>query len=710
MHLKHLKYFLFVLLIGVSAIVFNGCAGDDGSAGATGATGHVTDSEETCVVCHTGTRVAGVEKMHPALIRPTVTVTDITEGGADTVSFTVMDGTTPVTGLKVSDVRFYFAAIIPATTVADVSAFTTTGAPAGGYVSTWATDYMEMYLEERSASRGTTYPQGTLAEPSAGNYVYTLATDLGAIDATWTIANMTVGGTDTRAAAPDFASAINHRLFVGVDARNAVNEDYEKVYNRTMGVLDFAMPSGSSTSGVALVREIVAKDACTDCHNDPLERAAHGGSYQSPQVCVMCHTPLGNLEGDVMQKSGFWLASLVHNIHSANATGTDMDFSAVTYPKDIRDCAACHDDAVSTSWKANPSKEACSTCHQTVVYDGATAYTSLAGNAVTSHTATTTCSVCHTATGTGAQDIVAVHNGAFTAAEITPVYTATIAMTPPTSGTFYVAGEAPVITVTTDIGGDYTADYTAASLYVYGPRAEAVPVLTTGSTTDPAFITALAADPTTLPTQGHDMLDTTDPLVATTAAGFVYNLQAIPADLEPGTYMVQVAIGHSTSRVRGSRNYKIDGWALQTFQVGTATAEKKIAGDCTTTCHNQAAWGSMYHRSYFGTDGCIGCHDNSGNHANMLANRVHAVHSANSTGDLLAAADWTAAAGGAWTEIEYPQSPANCVTCHNSGSTAYSTTLKAFACYGCHIGEENVTGTENVLDHFIQNGYDVVAH
>ena len=62
-----------------------------------------------------------------------------------------------------------------------------------------------------------------------------------------------------------------------------------------------------------------------------------------------------------------------------------------------------------------------------------------------------------------------------------------VTMTPPANGTFYVAGEKPVVTMVfkNDAGnpiGDHTlvttANFSTASLFVYGPRSRTLPVLT----------------------------------------------------------------------------------------------------------------------------------------------------------------------------------------------------------------------------------------
>jgi len=285
----------------------------------------------------------------------------------------------------------------------------------------------------------------------------------------------------------------------------------------------------------------------------------------------------------------------------------------------------------------------------------------------------------------------------------------------------YEVGEAPVVTVTVDYPGfDYlNADSSflrEATLYVYGPRALAVPVLTPGSTTDPDYMDPLVTPPGTPPDQGRSMLASAaadDANILTDATGFKYQLQPITAEMAAGTYLAQAKIDFSATGDRttdgrhiGPRYYPLDGWELTTFQVGTDVEEMKVAGEC-TGCHEQRNFSTYAHRSYFGTDGCLACHDQSGNHADPLTNRVHAVHAANTEGDL------TNVPGEdpdrVWDEITFPRDlNASCAACHNSGTDSYRKNPNGswgFACVGCHGGV-----TEGAYDHMLQNGSPFPVH
>ncbi len=574
----------------------------------------------------------------------------------------------------------------------------------------WPTGFLEMWTEEREGDAGV-----VVTEPAPGSYSFQMVATPAAIGP---------GGD-----APEGDIADTQRVYVRADARD------QPGFNRTMGVADFIMPAAGADTGViaTTTRTIVDASACTACHNDPLQRAAHGGGYQSPQVCNMCHSPIG-IDGDEMQHSEAWLASLIHKIHAAidmpafpNRIG-GQGYGAVTYPKNIIDCGACHFDAgqdMAANWATNPTQEVCTTCHDvTFGVDATHSGGSMLDNSL--------CRACHPAAGNGVgQSVTDAHAVTYLKHDpagndddipIDPNYTSTIALSADADANgVYEAGETILVTVTTSnmAAGDYVIPYAedvnevqvagtrTANVYVYGPRAKAVPVLTPGSTTDPAFDPASGT-----PDQGRSMtIDSAagDAQILTDADGFKYQTFAIPADLATGTYMVMAYVTTNTADCSGiyRGSVCIDGWALTTFNVGTDVDELRVAGplganDATpgcASCHDQADWGTFYHRSYFGTDGCIACHDQSGNGRVPIANRVHAVHSACPDCDLLGPVDL-------WAEVTFPQNIESCEACHTSGNESFINGEPAAwgtACIGCH------GAAEGAYDHAIQNGAPITA-
>jgi len=697
------RLLMVAMLFAAAGLV--GCSGDDGAQGPQGIQGiqgepgPVTQTNESCRVCHgAGQQLSpliSINVLHP-LVDPKVDIANIVvtsvAGVGDSVTFDVFQPgtTTPVLGLPFSQFRFYIADIVPAQT-----------ATANTPVGTWFTAEPERWLYEYSTST----PTGVFTENGLGSYTYTFALDLSVGDVT---------------AAPEFNPAHTQRLMIRIGdiADVAGTPDL----SREAAIVEFTIPADGASTPVlsqdetTFSRALVPQAACTACHGDPLQSAAHGSSYQTPQGCVFCHTPIGTTYGNLMQADQAWLASLIHGIHSARGDfpkavdpvnpDSRWDFSDVTYPKNIKECSTCHIPgsglAQVDSWKTNPTIEACTTCHK-VTFTGTTP--THTGGAQTN----ANCTLCHPADGV-ANGVIApvstVHKVAYDRDNL--LYNVTIKLSPDANADgVYEVGEAPIVTATVDYPNfDYlntnTSFLRAAELFVYGPRAKAVPVLTPGSTTDPAFVPPTTPGEGTPPDQGRSMLASaaaSDPNVLTDATGFKYKLLAVTNGMAAGTYMIQTNIDFSATGDRttdgrhiGPRFYPLDGWELINFQVKNATVTPKVAGEC-TACHEQRNFSTFAHRSYFGTDGCIACHDQSGNHADPLTNRVHAVHAASKTGDL---------ANRDWSEITFPRDlNASCAACHNSGNNSHRTNPAGtwgYACIGCH-GDR-----AGAKDHMLQMG------
>ena len=122
--------------------------------------------------------------------------------------------------------------------------------------------------------------------------------------------------------------------------------------------------------------------SCNNCH-DPL--SAHGGSRQDPKLCALCHQPQ-TLDPDTGNTVDFKV--MIHKIHNGPnlpsvKSGTPYqiignaqslhDFSAITFPQDVRNCDNCHEGTVAASkpaqsdvWYTKPSRAACGSCHDDV--------------------------------------------------------------------------------------------------------------------------------------------------------------------------------------------------------------------------------------------------------------------------------------------------------------------------------------------------------
>jgi len=552
-----------------------------------------------------------------------------------------------------------------------------------------------------------------------GNYTYTFAA--------------TFAG--AAAQAPDYNEAHTQRLAITVSGRYDI--DGTAVTGNTAGFLDFVTPeAGGAGTPSDSQNSAVTADACKKCHGMPFQQAAHADIYPDTRACVICHSPLG-LYGDTMQDDSAYLPVFIHKIHAAigitrKSTGElifedrvrGVGYENVTYPQQVEDCVVCHSNPNDLplgsgdridNWKEHPTGAACGSCHIDV--DFTTGENHEGGARPDSD-----CSTCHPATGIGYGMSVADAHTTTPAEMNVPEYSVSLDITPPANNSYYVAGEEPEVRVTlTDYATGNPVDSTiyttpqdsagssggglrVASLYVYGPRAESVPVLATNTVTDPNFDSSADA-----PTQGHSMfVDGTDTLVTTDSSGFGYQLLAIPDDMTGGTYMVRVRIA-DYSRVNDD-DYRIESLAFTIIQIGTAVESPRVAGSACMDCHGTGTVQShdAPHAVVFDTDECLACHDQSGNHAIPIANRVHAVHSTNSAGDI-----YNIEGGNRdWSHVTYPQNIQSwvtgqetddglplCVGCHNSGEITYLTKPFMMPCVGCHANPEY-----SDIDHMRQNG------
>ncbi len=707
---KKAGYALFCGVMISGALLVIGCGGGDtGPPGPAGPTSQtvtpetpLVTTEETCEVCHSAGKIADIAVFHPDPTGLDVTLSNITltnSGGIPVVSFHAATNAGPVTDVAFGDVQFFMADLVPADTP------TSWG--------TWSTSYFERWASESSTTAGAIFTNN-----GAGDYTYTFVTGFGSATAL--------------AEAPDYNPTHTQRLVIRVSGHNDPATGVA-LTNNTVGFLDFVVP-GAGTDAVPLdsQRLFVTAEACKKCHSPLFQQAHHADVYLDTRTCVVCHSPLGHY-ATIMQRDDAYLPVLVHQIHDS-IVGSRFDWSDVTFPQDVRNCVICHTDSglnLGTGneidhWKTNPTAEVCGSCHVTLNF---TTGENHPGGAQPN----SFCALCHPTAGNlnpalGAS-VPEAHDTAPDAflhptPENIPEFNVTLNITPYANGSYYVAGEAPQVRVTLtdhttslpvdsaiyttpqDAAGVSGGGLNVASLYVYGPRAKSVPILATGTVTDPAFTGA-----TIPPTQEHLLfVNGGDPLVITDSSGFGYQLLAIPADMEPGTYMVRVRIG-DYGRV-GTGDYHIESTAFTNIKIGTPTVEVKVAGNACVDCHGTgtAPFHDERHAVVFNTDQCLACHDQSGNTAIPLANRVHAVHSANPSGDIYNINAGAISSSRDWSDVTYPQNLSQvdqngmplyldprCVGCHTSSDNTYKTLPYMMPCVGCHT-------IDGDIDHMRQNG------
>jgi OmcA/MtrC family decaheme c-type cytochrome len=180
----------------------------------------------------------------------------------------------------------------------------------------------------------------------------------------------------------------------------------------------------------------------------------------------------------------------------------------------------------------------------------------------------------------------------------------------------------------------------------------------------------------------------------------------------PGTYCLLVYHTPKTG-IAGLTNWA--GLGFTTFQVGTATVEKKIAGSC-MDCHSstpfhlyekigEPAMSAHVHPAMFDADQCKACHDYghpntgdmfknqggtslngwSGYGAMPISRRVHGVHFAHyleHSEEIYANATKDTFGG-----IIFPQDVRNCTKCHSESDT-WKQKPSRIACLACHDSDD----------------------
>jgi OmcA/MtrC family decaheme c-type cytochrome len=427
----------------VVPLLFMGCgSGSDGSAGATGATGATGPpgsgvvAEETCVLCHSAGQAFDVNNMHrlnsttgnPVAQTPgdvNLAVTNVAFGTPVdnnvpvTVTFTFqaiskagvnitpsIDLTTPGTNDNLAWVSFYAAKMVPAASATDSDEWY-------GFLLTPGASGSSPYRTAVVNGVGGAVFTRTPNTPAAGTDTYTYTFPTAALRTTdgYVVDNTLMRmGVQFGTGSP---SALNTPLL------NLFTTDtyYHTQSNRrpfANEFLDVVSGTGAIPApGVFPVRNAVSTAACNACH-DVL--AIHGGGRHEVKFCQICHNP--RIEVASHPAGGGYdngsLTRLIHGLHSEKNLGSRGentappprgigDFSEVTYPQDIRNCARCHQgpaaaDNTYDNWKNKPTMTACGSCHDTISFvnpppAGKTLHTggAYANNAL--------CAICHPATG-----------------------------------------------------------------------------------------------------------------------------------------------------------------------------------------------------------------------------------------------------------------------------------------------------------------------
>ena len=159
---------------------------------------------------------------------------------------------------------------------------------------------------------------------------------------------------------------------------------------------------------------------CTQCHGNTIWHLDEGPLHAAPfdtDYCLACHDYSRTGTGDLFDRVGGnstsgWagygakpISARVHNVHFGRYlthpewvyAGNPSIFAEVIFPQDIRNCTKCHSAETTGTWKTEPSRLACTSCHDS---DAALAHVTL--NTLNPNPAdpydprrTETCKTCH---------------------------------------------------------------------------------------------------------------------------------------------------------------------------------------------------------------------------------------------------------------------------------------------------------------------------
>ncbi len=289
--------------------------------------------------------------------------------GPPKVNFVVFSGGAIKAGLKVTDVSFAIAKLVPGTNsnpdqwVNYISRTETAAAGVGP-----GGQKVPLATAKQATTDGKQTDAALLAAQlvynADGYYTYTFKTNIQDIAQT----NGVV-----------FEPALTHRIAIQLSYTNAAGD---KVLVNPY--FDFTIDANGNSVAVTdatKTRKMTDVSSCNGCHE---KLALHGGGRVDTQFCVMCHNP-----GTTDANSGnvLTLATMVHKIHAgkllkskltAGQGGEDYTiwgyqnikhgYAEVGFPQDLRNCTVCHSGAnpktpQGDNWKSIPTKEACLTCH-----------------------------------------------------------------------------------------------------------------------------------------------------------------------------------------------------------------------------------------------------------------------------------------------------------------------------------------------------------
>lgn len=170
---------------------------------------------------------------------------------------------------------------------------------------------------------------------------------------------------------------------------------------------DFAPTTGEAVSEEESRIVNSLEQSCLRCHSDDYDHAwapkliLHGDKRFALENCQVCHT---SYSADPETGSPIDFAYMAHKIHKsdyliAGYKGSVHDYSKVTFPADLYDCQACHQDTEQSPPDTDNFKHhtalACGSCHS-----GSTDPAQIKSDMHEKYMGATDCSTCHADQGT----------------------------------------------------------------------------------------------------------------------------------------------------------------------------------------------------------------------------------------------------------------------------------------------------------------------
>ena len=349
-------------IVGLLAAAVAGCGGGGGSSPAVPVAPVVAANSAIAAASALAANDTSSNAAAPFTVLQSAGIATVVVNGAPKVNFAVFSNGTVKADLKITDVSFAIAKLVPGS---------------NGNPDQWV-NYI--YRKETaatgvgpagkpalaSAMQATTDAKQTDAALLAAQLVYNA-------DGYYTYTFKTNIQDPAQTNGVVFEPARTHRVAIQLSYKNAAGQAV-----LVNPYIDFTVDAAGKSVLVtdpAKTRKMTDVSSCNSCHE---KLGLHGGGRVDTQYCVLCHNP-----GTVDANSGnnLNLSTMVHKIHAGKrlgAAGEDYtiwgyqnskhSYAEVGFPQDLRNCSKCHSAANASTpqgdnWKSKPSKEACLSCH-----------------------------------------------------------------------------------------------------------------------------------------------------------------------------------------------------------------------------------------------------------------------------------------------------------------------------------------------------------